>query len=133
MHDDNFTLFDEVDKLVKIYSYDDKYINKVGQIFTSKKSREIYKILTKKELNAKEIARLVCKGDTSKLSNLLFILNKMVDADLVTKQKRRQSKSGHSLTFYKAVPIILVVPPECLEKIMKSKTLKDALQSIFST
>jgi len=121
-----------LEKILKIYSNEDERINKIGQILTSQKSREIYKILINSELNAKEIAKRIYQNDTSKLSNLIFILNKMVSANLVTRQKRRQLKTGHSLTFYKAVPAILIVPSEYFNKVNNSKILQNTFKKIFS-
>ena len=63
---------DNFKNLLKVYSHDDEYINKIGQILTSKKSREIFKILSKVELNTKELAKLVCdEEETPRLSNLI--------------------------------------------------------------
>lgn len=122
----------KLEKLLRVYASDEKQVKKIGQILASDKSREIYVILIEKELNAKEIGKLIYNVDSPPLSNLVFLLSKMVESGLVTRQRRRQRITGHKLSFYKAVPVILIVPPEYIEKISKSKSLKKTLERIFS-
>jgi len=131
---DNFSNDNEkIKKLLKIYSNDSQHIHKIGQILTSQLSRDIYIILIEKELAAKAIAQLVCDDGNIRLPNIVSILKKMVDCGLVTKQTRRQDKSGHQLSFYRSIPIILIVPESFVEKTSKSKTLQNALRRIFSS
>ncbi len=131
---DNFSEDNKkIKKLLKIYSNDNQHIHKIGQILASPLSREIYIILIEKELAAKAIAQIVCDDDNLRLPNIVSILKKMVDSGLVTKQTKRQDKSGHQLSFYRSIPIILIVPERYVDKISKSKTLQNALRRIFST
>jgi len=122
---------DATKKLLKIYSNDDTEINKIGQILTSQLSRTIYTLLIDNEFNAKEVAKIVCDDGELRLPNVISILNKMVNTGLVIKQKKRQKRTGHPLSFYKAVPIILIVPSKYAEKITQSKSLVNILRRIF--
>lgn len=123
---------DKIIKLLKIYSVKSEEINKIGQILTAPLSREIYTILINQELNAKEIGKIVYQKESFRLSNLISILNKMVTVGIVIKQKKKQAVSGHLLSFYKALPLILIIPEEYKSKITKSKSLQNVFQRIFN-
>ena len=119
------------DNCLKIFSNDDEKMQKVGQILSSPKSRKIYGFLIDRELNAKEVGKLVDNDDNPRLPNLIFHLDKMVDAGLLTMEKKMQRKRGHVLKYYKAVPFILIVPPQHIEKAKSSKTLKNTFKTVF--
>lgn len=119
------------DNCLKIFSNDDEKMQKVGQILTSPKSRKIYGILIDCELNAKEVGKLVDNDENPRLPNLIFHLDKMVDAGLLIVEKKMQRKRGHVLKYYKAVPFILIVPPQHIEKAQSSKTLKNTFKTVF--
>jgi len=119
-------------KLLRVYSNDGEHINKLGQILTSQLSREVYTLLIDNELNAKEVAKIVCHDGEPRLPNVISILNKMVNTGLVIKQKKRQKRTGHPLSFYKAIPIIIIIPPSYVEKITKSKSLSNILHRFYS-
>jgi len=129
---DNYNLNIKDNKLLKVYSNESEHISRIGQILASPLSREIYTVLIEKELNAKELAKIVCDEDTIRLPNVISILNKMLKAGLVIRQKKRQKRTGHPLSFYKSVPIILIVPPNTVEKIIDSKTLKNMFSKFLS-
>lgn len=131
MSDKQSTLNNTTKKLIRIYSNDGEHINKIGQILTSQLSRTIYTLLINNELHAKEVAKIVCDDGELRLPNVVSILNKMVHVGLVLKQKKRQRKTGHPLSFYKAIPIILIVPSLYVEKITKSKSLTNTFHRIF--
>ena len=119
------------DNCLKIFSNDDEKMQKVGQILSSPKSRKIYGLLIDTELNAKEVGKLVDNNENPRLPNLIFHLDKMVDAGLLNVEKKMQRKRGHVLKYYKAVPFILIVPPQHIEKAQSSKTLKNTFKTVF--
>ena len=127
-----------VGTLLKIYSNNDIDMNKVGKTLASTMSRKIYGILIEKELNAKEVAKIVYDGETLHLSNVVSILHQMVKAGLITREKKlkkipHKNRTGYPLSFYKGVPFILIMPPAYVKKISKNNTLQNTLQNIFST
>jgi len=79
--------------IVKIYSNDDEKMQKLGHILGTPKSRKIYGILIDKELNAKEIGKLIDNEDNPRLPNLIYHLDKMVDIGLLTVEQRIQRKN----------------------------------------
>jgi len=119
------------DNCLKIFSNNDEKIKQVGQILTSNKSRKIYAILIDTQLNAKEVGKLVDNHDNPRLPNLIFLLNKMVDVGLLIVEKKMQRKRGHLLKYYKAVPFILIVPPQHVEKAKSSKSIKNIFNTVF--
>jgi len=119
------------DNCLKIFSNDDEKMQKVGQILSSPKSRKIYGVLIDNELNAKEVGKIIDNDENPRLPNLIFHLDKMVDAGLLNVEKKMQRKRGHVLKYYKAVPFILIVPPEHIEKAQSSKTLKNTFKTVF--
>jgi hypothetical protein len=121
----------ERDNFIKIYSNNDEKIKLIGQILTAPKSRKIYEILINKSLNAKEIGKLIDNTENPRLPNLIFHLEKMVKAELLTVVIKLQRKNGHKLKYYSAIPIIMIVPSQYLEKAITSKTLKNVLINIF--
>lgn len=128
----------DVGKYLKIYSNNGNHMNKVGKTLSSEMSRKIYGILIEKELNAKEVAKIVADGETLHLSNVVSILHQMVKAGLVTREKKMKkinpkNKTGYPLMFYKGVPFILIMPPAYVKKISKNKTLQNVFQNIFLT
>ncbi len=117
--------------IVKIYSNDDEKMQKLGHILGTPKSRKIYGILIDKELNAKEIGKLIDNEDNPRLPNLIYHLDKMVDIGLLTVEQRIQRKNGPVLKYYKAVPFVLIVPKDHVEKAQKSKTLRNTFKRVF--
>ena len=121
---------DSID-VVKIYSNNDAMLQKIGQILSSEKSRKIYALLIDNQLNAKEVAKLIDNDENPRLPNILFHLEKMVESGMLTVETLQQRKNGHYLKYYKSVPTVLVVPPEYLEKVTKSKSFQKAFEQIF--
>lgn len=117
--------------LLKIYTNNDKKIQKIGQVLTVPKSRKIYRILIEQQLNAKEIAKLVDNNDNPRLPIIKYHLEKMVDAELIVVEIKQQRKNGHYLKYYKAIPNILIVPPKFFTEISTNKTLHKTFQHIF--
>jgi len=118
-------------EVVKIYSNNDEILKKIGQILSSEKSRKIYGMLIETELNAKEVAKLIDNEENPRLPNIIFHLDKMVNAGMLTMSTKQQRRNGHYLKYYKAVPTVLVVPPKYLDKAQKSKTLYKMFENIF--
>ena len=119
------------DKNIKIYSSDDKKMRELGNILSTPKSRQIYQILIEKQLNAKEIGKLIDNDENPRLPNLIYHLDNMVKVGLLTVEKRSQRKHGHILKYYKAISIILIVPKIKYEKAVTSKTLFTTLKAVF--
>ena len=126
----NACLMDSYDE-VKIYPNNDERMHKLGQIRASEKSRKIYHVLTERELSAKEIGKIIDNEENPRLPNIIFHLNKMTEIGLLTSQKKLQRKGGPYLTYYKAVPVIMLVPDRHYDKAEKSKTLKSTCKRIF--
>ena len=122
---------DNSDNIIRIYSNDDEKMQKLGHVLGSSKSRRIYEILIDKQLNAKEVGKLVDNEDNPRLPNLIYHLDKMTEIGLLTIEKKLQRKHGHVLKYYRAVPFVLIVPKDYVEKAQKSKTLRSTLQNVF--
>ena len=118
-------------EIFKIYSNMDDRMSQIGQILSKPKSRKIYALLIECQLSAKEIGKIIDNQENPRLPNLIFHLNKMVDAGLLISFKKLQRKGGHELRYYKAVSIILIVPENQLKKAKKSKTLKNVIKIVF--
>jgi len=120
-----------IENVLKIYSNDDEKMQKIGQILSTPKSRKIYGILIDKSLNAKEVAKIIDNNENPRLPNVIFHLEKMVDAGLLTVKIKLQRKHGHKLKYYTAIPFLLIVPSCQLEKVTKSKTLQNIFKNVF--
>lgn len=118
-------------KNVRIYANNDEKMRELGNILSTTKSRTIYQILIEKELNAKEIGKLLELHENPRLPNLIYHLDKMVKVGLLTVKKRQQRKRGHILKYYKAIPLILILPPANLEKASNSKSLFNILERLL--
>lgn len=116
---------------IKIYANSDERMRDLGNILSTPKSRTIYQILTKCELNAKEIGKLLDHDENPRLPNLIYHLDKMVKIGILSVKKRQQRKHGHVLKYYKAVSIIIIVSEEHYEKATTSKTFLNALKKVF--
>ncbi len=121
----------ECDKFLRIYTHNDEKMRDLGHILTTPSSRHIYQLLIQKELHAKEIAVTINGNENPKLPNVVYHLNKMIEIGLITKEKRPQKQNGHRLFYYKAIPLILLVPDEHFDKALKSKTLFTAFKTVF--
>jgi hypothetical protein len=106
-------------------------MQKIGQILSAPKSRKIYGILIDNCLNAKEVAKIIDNTENPRLPNVIFHLEKMVDAGLLTVKIKLQRKHGHKLKYYTAIPFLLIVPAHQLDKATKSKTLQNMFKNIF--
>lgn len=110
--------------IVKIYSNTDKHMKELGQILATTKSCKIYTLLIEKEMSLKELGRKLDNADNPRLPSIVFHLNKMVNVGLVEKYTRKSKKGGHESAYYRAIPIIVIVPPEYLKKLSQNKVLK---------
>lgn len=123
----------ELNNLLKIYSTNEEHLRYLGQILTSPKSRQIYTILTKQQLTAKEIGHLLEKNDNPRLPNIIFHLDKMTKIGIINIELKYHPSNGHHLKYYKAIPIILVLPEEKYEKVLNSNTLFNYLKNVFKS
>jgi len=125
----NNDIIDEDDLIV--FSLDDDDINNLGKVIGTKYSREFLKITQKKELNLKEIAKLVENNPNPRLPNPTHHKNRLEKLGLIISNRKLQRKNGHRLSFYKGKKIIIIVPPELLEMVQHSQELKEVLRHIF--
>ncbi len=119
------------EKHIKIFAISDEKMRDLGNILSTPKSRKIYQILMKNELNAKEIGRMLSQEENPRLPNLIYHLDKMVKVGLLQVTKRHQRKRGHVLRYYKAVSIIIIVSEENYEKASNSKTFFNVIKKVF--
>ena len=117
---------------LKIYSNVDEHMNKLGLILSTPKSRKIYVLLITKELSLTQIDKIIGIRGNPKLPSIVYHLNKMVEVKLV-KTRKAKIKSGGESTYYRAAPLILIVPEHNYVKAIKSKTLKNILKKIFKS
>ena len=120
---------DEFDEKVIIYSNNDERIHELGQILRTPYSRKIFHLLSDKELHAKEIGKIINQEENPRLPNLIHHLNKMVSVGLLNVTVTK--KNGHKLRYYKAIPIIVLVPEKHYEKTINSKTIKNSFKKIL--
>lgn len=114
---------------IRFFSNDDEKLQELGQILRTPTSRAIWQLLQGRDLRNSEIARTLKDDSILKLSNFTHHLQKMVDVGLIVATKRPHK--GRELLFYSAVPIIVITPPENIDKAKTSKTLKSVFRNIF--
>ena len=119
------------DDFLKIYASDNEMLQKVCQLLSTPKSNKIYNTCMDKQLNAKEIAKIIEGDDNPRLPGYVVHLKNMVDVGLLRVEEKEQKKKGHVLKFYKAVPFVIIAPPQHVEKAKKSKTLRNSFRTVF--
>lgn len=117
--------------VLKIYSNNDELLKQFGTILSTPKSRLIYSMLIEKEMYAREIAKIIDNKPNPHLPGIKFHLNKMVKSKLVRVKFKLQRKNGKRLKYYRAIPFVLIVPPQCIEKIKENKTINNLLDNLF--
>lgn len=120
------------EKILKIFSFDDKYMLELGQVIKTFKSKKMFELLAEKELHAKEIGKILDEDDNPRLPNLHHHLNKMVEIGILSSIVRE--KNGHNLQYYSSTcEMILIVPQKYFVKAIKSKTLMNAFDTVFKS
>lgn len=122
---------DSLDEVLKIYSNEDDRIQQLGQVLSTPTSRKIFQLLVENQLHAKEIGKLISGTENPRLPNLIHHLDKMTKIGLLKTEKKLQRKNGHVLKYYKAIPMVLIVPEKNIEKVKSNSMLKHVLKSIF--
>ena len=117
------------DNFINIFSNTDTRMKELGQILKTPKSRKIYQILMDKELHTKEIGIILENSENPRLPNLTHHLKKMTKIGLLASTTKM--KNGHALTYYKAIPYVLIVPAKDIDIAKKSKTLKSVFRKVF--
>ena len=114
-----------------VFSLDDEEIDNLGKIIGTKYSREFLKITQKKELNLKEIAKIVENNDNPRLPNPTHHKNRLEKLGLIKGTSKLQRKKGHKLKFYKGKKIIIIVPHELVEILQHNLELQKVMNNIF--
>ncbi len=116
-----------------IFSLDDENIDNLGKVIGTKYSRELLKITQNKELNLKEIAKIIENNENPRLPNPTHHKNRLEKLGLIVSRLKQQRKRGHTLKFYKGKKVIIIVPEEFIESIRNNSELKNALRNIFKS
>ncbi len=116
-----------------IFSLDDENIDNLGKVIGTKYSRELLKITQNKELNLKEIAKIIENNENPRLPNPTHHKNRLEKLGLIVSRLKQQRKRGHTLKFYKGKKVIISVPEEFIEAIQNNSELKNALRNIFKS
>ena len=114
-----------------VFSLDDQEIDNLGKVIGTKYSREFLKITQQKELNLKEIAKIIENNPNPRLPNPTHHKNRLEKLGLILGISKLQRKKGHRLNFYKGKKIIIIVPEELAELARNSQELKDVMKRIF--
>jgi len=116
-----------------IFSLDDENIDNLGKVIGTKYSRELLKITQNKELNLKEIAKIIENNENPRLPNPTHHKNRLEKLGLIVSRLKQQRKRGHTLNFYKGKKVIIIAPEEFIESIRNNSELKSALRNIFKS
>lgn len=113
-----------------VFSLDDAEIDNLGKVIGTKYSREFLKITQKKELNLKEIAKIVENNDNPRLPNPTHHKNRLEKLGLIKSNQKLQRKKGHTLKFYKGKKIIIIAPKELVDLVRDNPELKNTLKRV---
>ncbi len=131
MEEDTTSNFGKEDEDFIIFSLDsDDEMNNLGKIIGTKYSREFLKItqnIDNKELNLKEIAKIVEKTDNPRLPNPTHHKNRLEKLGLVIGKLKLQRKNGHTLRYYKGKKIIVITTDKIAKKMKEDKAFSDKL------
>jgi hypothetical protein len=116
---------------IVVFSLDDEEINNLGKVIGTKYSREFLKITQKKELNLKEIAKIIENNENPRLPNPTHHKNRLEKLGLIKVTIKLQRKKGHKLKFYEGKKIIIIVPKELADLIQSKDDLKNMFKRIF--
>lgn len=115
----------------KAYSNNDEILRQIGTILSTSKGRRIYSLLIDKEMHAREIAIIIENKQNPHLPGIKYHLIKMVEAGLATVEVKLQRKNGKHLKYYRAIPFILITPPQYMDKIKNNKNLQTLFKNIL--
>lgn len=118
----------EIHEKVEILSTDDEKIKLIGSVLSNDASRNILKLLFEHEMTANEIAQ---KTGTL-LSLVIFHLQKMQEAGIVTINEVRKNRKGRDMKYYGTTKFaVIILPSKLSEKAKNSKSLNNSLNKIF--
>lgn len=120
--------FAEIHDKVEILSTDDEKIKLIGSVLSNDASRNILKLLFEHEMTANGIAQKT----GMLLSLVIFHLQKMQEAGIVTISKIRKNSKGHDMKYYGTTKLsVIILPSKFSEKAKNSKSLNNSLNRIF--
>lgn len=105
----------------------DDQMDDLGKVIGTKYSREFLKITQNKQLNLKEIAKLIEKTENPRLPNPTHHKKRLEKLKLIKGEFKLQRKNGHKLQFYTAKNIIILTNDEIAKKMMNDKEFCDYL------
>jgi len=118
----------EIHEKVEILSTDDEKIKLIGSLLSNDASRNILKLLFEQEMTANDIA----KKTGMLLSLVIFHLQKMQEAGIVTISKIGKNSKGHNMKYYGTTKLaVIILPSKFSEKAKKSKSLFNSLRKIY--
>lgn len=118
----------EIHQKVEILSTDDEKIKLIGSLLSNDASRNILKLLFEQEMTANEIAQKT----GMLLSLVIFHLQKMQEAGIVTISKIGKNTKGHDMKYYGTTKLaVIILPAKFSEKAKNSKSLNNSLNKIF--
>ena len=118
----------EIHEKVEILSTDDEKIKLIGSLLSNDASRNILKLLFEQEMTANDIA----KKTGMLLSLVIFHLQKMQEAGIVTISKIGKNSKGHDMKYYGTTKLaVIILPSKFSEKAKKSKSLFNSLRKIY--
>lgn len=117
----------------KIFSLDDDEVcNDLGKVIGVKYSRKFLQISGKKELNLKEIAKIIENKDNPRLPNPTHHKNRLKKLGLVFSKFKLQRKKGHNLNFYKGLKVMIIVNDDTLARLgVNNEELKNTINKVF--
>ena len=117
----------------KIFSLDnDEVCNNLGKVIGTEYSRKFLQICGKKELNLKEIAKIIEKTDNPRLPNPTHHKNRLKKLGLIFSSFLFQRKKGHQLNFYKGLNVMIIVSDDTLaNRGEHSEELKNTINKVF--
>jgi DNA-binding transcriptional ArsR family regulator len=118
----------EIHEKVEILSTDDEKIKLIGSLLSNDASRSILKLLFEQEMTANDIA----KKTGMLLSLVIFHLQKMQEAGIVSISKIGKNSKGHDMKYYGTTKLaVIILPSKFSEKAKKSKSLFNSLRKIY--
>ncbi|MEW6042979.1 MAG: winged helix-turn-helix domain-containing protein [Thermoproteota archaeon] len=124
----NETDLAEIHEKVEILSTDDEKIKLIGSLLSNDASRSILKLLFEQEMTANDIA----KKTGMLLSLVIFHLQKMQEAGIVTISKIGKNSKGHDMKYYGTTKLaVIILPSKFSDKAKNSKSLNNSLNKIF--
>lgn len=126
MPENNKELENILDK-IQIYSSDDEKLRFLGKMLTNDASRKIFQLISQKEMTANEISN---SSDLT-LSLVIYHINKMIKADMVSISKNSLNSKNQPMKYYSAKSGIVILPESASTKARASKSFSRSLRSIM--